>query len=111
VVDAVRGRAQIIVDGGFCRGSDVVKGIATGADAVSVGRLYLYGLAAAGEAGVHRVLELLETEIRIALGLLGVASMAELDRSYLHPVASVTTPHVFSAFPLLDLPQSPARNA
>jgi isopentenyl diphosphate isomerase/L-lactate dehydrogenase-like FMN-dependent dehydrogenase len=103
VVAAVRGRAQIIVDGGFCRGTDVIKGIALGANAVSIGRLYLYGLAAAGQAGVHRVLELLETEIRIGLGLLGVTSFAELDKSYLQMGAPVNSPHAFSAFPLLEM--------
>lgn len=103
VVAAVRGRAQIIVDGGFCRGTDVIKGIALGANAVSIGRLYLYGLAAAGQAGVHRVLELLETEIRIGLGLLGVTSFGELDKSCLGAVAPVNAPHVFSAFPLLEI--------
>ena len=103
VVGAVRGRAQIIVDGGFCRGTDVVKGMARGADAVAIGRLYLYGMAAAGEAGIHRVLELLEEEICICLGLLGVKNFAELNESYLHAAAAVTPPHQFSAFPLLDL--------
>jgi isopentenyl diphosphate isomerase/L-lactate dehydrogenase-like FMN-dependent dehydrogenase len=106
-VAAVRGRAQIIVDGGFCRGTDIIKGIALGANAVSIGRLYLYGLAAAGEAGVHRVLELLETEIRIGLGLLGATSFAELDKSCLQAVAPVNPAHVFSAFPLLELPDPP----
>jgi glycolate oxidase len=101
VAAAVRGRAQIIVDGGFCRGTDIIKGIACGANLVSVGRLYLYSLAAAGEAGVYRMLELLETEIQIGLGLLGVTSFAELDKSYLQAAAPVTIPHVFSAFPLL----------
>jgi glycolate oxidase len=106
VVDAVRGRAQIIVDGGFCRGTDVVKGIALGANAVSIGRLYLYGLAAAGQAGVHRVLELLESEIQIALGLLGVNSLSELDKSCVQPVTPVNPPHVFSAFPLLEITEA-----
>jgi isopentenyl diphosphate isomerase/L-lactate dehydrogenase-like FMN-dependent dehydrogenase len=103
VVSAVGGRTQIIVDGGFCRGTDIIKGIALGANVVSIGRLYLYGLAAAGQAGVHRVLELLETEIRIGLGLLGVTSFAELDKSCLQAVQPVNTPHVFSAFPLLEI--------
>jgi glycolate oxidase len=103
VAAAVRGRAQIIVDGGFCRGTDVIKAIALGANAVSIGRLYLYGLAAAGQAGVHRVLELLETEIQIGLGLLGVTSFAELDKSYVLNAGPVSAPHVFSAFPLLEI--------
>jgi glycolate oxidase len=70
---------------------------------VSIGRLYLYGMAAAGEAGIYRVLELLEDEIRICLGLLGVKNFAELNESYLHAAVPVTPPHQFSAFPLLDL--------
>jgi len=103
VVAAVHGRAQIIVDGGFCRGTDVIKGIALGANVVSIGRLYLYGLAAAGQAGVHRVLELLEEEVRIGLGLLGATSFDALDKSCLQAAAPVSAPHVFSAFPLLEI--------
>jgi glycolate oxidase len=68
-----------------------------------MGRMYLYGLAAAGAAGVHRMLELLETEVRIALGLLGATSFAQVDKSSVQPAPSVTTPHVFSAFPLLTV--------
>jgi len=107
VAAAVQGRAEIIVDGSFCRGTDIVKGIAMGANVVSIGRLYLYGLAAAGAAGVHRVLELLEEEVRIGLGLLGLTSFAGLDKTYLHPVTPVAAPNVFSAFPLLDLASLP----
>jgi isopentenyl diphosphate isomerase/L-lactate dehydrogenase-like FMN-dependent dehydrogenase len=103
IVEAVRGRAEIIIDGGFSRGTDVLKALALGAQAVSLGRLYCYGLAAAGEAGVFRVLELLETEIATSLGLLGVPRLAALDRSCLHPAMPVTAPHVHSAFPLLNL--------
>ena len=103
VVAAVRGRAEIIVDGGFYRGTDVIKAMALGADAVAVGRLYVYGLAAAGEAGVLRVLELLETEIVTSLGLLGVTRFADLTPAHLSPAPPVTAPHVTSAFPLLDL--------
>jgi isopentenyl diphosphate isomerase/L-lactate dehydrogenase-like FMN-dependent dehydrogenase len=103
IVDAVRGRAGIMIDGGFCRGTDIVKGIAAGADLVGLGRMQCYGLAAAGEAGVMRVLELLEDEVQRCLGLLGVTTFAELDRSYLHPVAPTSPPHVLSAFPLLTI--------
>jgi len=60
IVDAVKGRAKIMVDGGFCRGSDVVKAIASGADIVGIGRMQCWALAAAGETGVGR---LLDTEI------------------------------------------------
>jgi glycolate oxidase len=103
VVAAVRGRARIIIDSGFSRGTDVIKAIALGADLVAVGRLYCYGLAAAGIAGVEHVLTLLEEEIRIALALLGVCRFSELDPSYVHAASSVCEPHVHSAFPLLSL--------
>jgi isopentenyl diphosphate isomerase/L-lactate dehydrogenase-like FMN-dependent dehydrogenase len=102
IVEAVAGRAKLIVDGGFSRGTDIVKGMALGADVVAIGRLSCYGLAADGAAGVRRVLELLEAEIRVALGLLGVDRFAALDKSYIHAAASVTRPHVHSAFPLLE---------
>ena len=101
VVGAVAGRARVIVDGGFSRGTDIVKAIALGADTVAIGRLYLYGLAAGGAEGVARVLEILQDEIEITLGLLGVAAWPQLDRSYLHPAPPVAPPHGHSAFPLL----------
>ena len=104
IVAAVAGRAKIIVDGGFCRGSDVVKAMALGADTVGIGRLYCYGLAAAGADGVRRVLELLEAEVFACLGLLGVNGFNELDTSYVCPADAVTPPHVLSAFPLISLP-------
>ena len=103
IVDAVAGRAKIIVDGSFCRGTDIVKAIAAGADLVGLGRMQCYALAAAGQAGIVRMLELLEDEVQRCLGLLGVTKFAELDRSYLHAAAPVTTPHVLSAFPLLEV--------
>lgn len=103
IVAAVAGRARIMVDGSFCRGTDIVKAIAMGADLVGIGRLQCWALAAAGEAGVVRMLELLEDEVMRCLGLLGVTSFAELDRSYLHPATPTNLPHVFSAFPLLDI--------
>src|SRR4051794_30338019 len=103
IVDAVAGRAKVMVDGSFCRGSDIVKAIALGADLVGIGRLQCWALAAAGESGVLRMLELLEDEVIRCLGLLGVTSFAELNKSYLHPATPTTLPHVFSAFPLLDI--------
>src|SRR5437773_1541573 len=102
VVQAVRGRATIIVDGSFMRGTDVVKAIALGAQAVGMGRLTCCGLAAAGQAGLVRVFELLEEEIRLCLGLLGVNRLSTLDSSYLHPASPVRPAHVTSAFPLLE---------
>src|SRR3989441_4086817 len=102
VVAAVRGRSTIIVDGCFMRGTDVVKAIALGAQAVGMGRLCCCGLAAAGQAGLGRVFELLEEEIRICLGLLGVDRFSALNSSYLHPASPVRPAHVASAFPLLE---------
>jgi glycolate oxidase len=103
VVEAVGGRAKIIVDGGFYRGTDVVKAIAAGAHLVGLGRMQCYGLAAAGQAGVVRMLELMEDEVIRSLGLLGVTSLGKLDASYLHPAAPTQQPHVFSAFPHLEI--------
>ena len=105
VVSAVAGRAKVFIDGGFSRGSDIVKAMAMGADAVGIGRLYVYGLAAAGQAGVLRVLQLLEAEMRTCIALLGITRFADLRPSHLHhPVIPMRAPHVHSAFPLLNLP-------
>ncbi|HUN99725.1 MAG TPA: alpha-hydroxy acid oxidase [Bradyrhizobium sp.] len=103
VAAAVAGRAKIMVDGSFCRGTDIVKALIMGADLVGIGRLQCWALAAAGEAGVLRMLELLEDEVIRCLGLLGVKNFAELDKSYLHAATPTNLPHVFSAFPLLDI--------
>jgi isopentenyl diphosphate isomerase/L-lactate dehydrogenase-like FMN-dependent dehydrogenase len=103
VVEAVAGRGRIIIDGGFYRGSDIVKAIALGAHMVGLGRMQCYGLAANGEAGIVRMLELLEDEVSRAMGLLGVTSLGKLDPSYLHAAAPTHPPHVFSAFPHLDV--------
>src|ERR1700732_748693 len=103
IVSAVAGRAKIMVDGSFCRCTDIVKAIASGADLVGIGRLQCWALAAAGEAGVLRMLELLEDEVIRCLGLLGVTKFAELDKSYLHAAAHTNLPDVLSAFPLLDI--------
>jgi isopentenyl diphosphate isomerase/L-lactate dehydrogenase-like FMN-dependent dehydrogenase len=103
VVDAVAGRAKVLVDGSICRGSDIVKAIATGADLVGIGRMQCFALACGGEAGIVRLLELLEDEMQRTLGLLGVARLSELSRAYLHPAAPANVPHVLSAFPLLKI--------
>jgi glycolate oxidase len=103
VKDAVAGRAKILIDGGFYRGTDVVKAIAAGADLVGMGRMQCYALAAAGQDGIMRMLEILEDEVQRCMGLLGATTLAELDGSYLHPAPPVNPPHVFSAFPLLKI--------
>ena len=82
VLDAVNGRIEVLLDGGIRRGSDVVKALALGAKAVLVGRAYAYGLAAAGEAGVHRAIEILRGDVIRTLKLLGCPSVGALDRSY-----------------------------
>jgi glycolate oxidase len=104
VVRAVSGKAEVWVDGGFMRGSDVVKAIALGASTVGLGRLTGLALAAGGAPGLVRALELLEDEIRICLGLLGVTSLAELTPRHLAPAPAVNLPDTFSAFPHLRLP-------
>jgi len=103
IVEAVGGRAKIMIDGAFCRGTDIVKALIFGADLVGLGRMQCFALAAAGQAGVVRLLELLEDEAQRCLGLLGVMSFAELDRSYVRPAAPANPPHVLSAFPLLQI--------
>ncbi len=101
VLSTVRGKAEIIVDGGFMRGTDILKALAMGADLVGLGRLQALALAAAGREGVIRMLELLETELTGAMKLLGVKSLDELDGNYLHPTVPVSVPEPLGAFPLL----------
>ncbi len=103
IVAAVAGRAKIIVDGGFNRGSDIVKAIALGADMVAMGRMQCIGLAADGEDGVVRMLELIEQEVRICMGLLGVNTLAELNPTYVRSAYPTVHAHALSAFPLLSL--------
>lgn len=85
VAAAVAGRAEVLVDGGILRGTDVLKAIALGARAVLIGKLQCWALGAGGEAGVARVLALLQAEIDNAMGNLGVCQLAELGPAYLYP--------------------------
>jgi glycolate oxidase len=87
IVDSVNGRADVIADSGFVRGSDVVKAIALGARAVVIGKLLVWGLAAGAEEGLGRVVELLQEEILDCMSLVGVKSLSQLDRSYVRPVS------------------------
>jgi L-lactate dehydrogenase (cytochrome) len=82
VLEAVDGRAEVLVDGGIRRGADIVKAICMGARAVLIGRAYGYGLAAGGQAGVARAIAILKADIERTLVLLGCASIGKLDRSY-----------------------------
>jgi isopentenyl diphosphate isomerase/L-lactate dehydrogenase-like FMN-dependent dehydrogenase len=84
VVAAVNGQVEVLMDGGIRRGSDIVKAICLGARSVLCGRAYAYGLAAAGEAGVTRALEILRADLERTLRLLGCPSVAELDRTYVN---------------------------
>lgn len=84
VVAAVRGQVDVLMDGGVRRGTDIVKALCLGARAVLCGRAYAYGLAAAGEAGVARAIEILRTDVERTLRLLGCPSVAALDRSYVN---------------------------
>jgi isopentenyl diphosphate isomerase/L-lactate dehydrogenase-like FMN-dependent dehydrogenase len=84
VVKAVKGQTEIWMDGGIRRGTDIVKAIALGANAVLCGRAYAYGLAAAGEAGVDRAIEILRTDVDRTLKLLGCSSISDLDGSYVN---------------------------
>jgi L-lactate dehydrogenase (cytochrome) len=83
VSDAIGDRAEVICDGGVRRGSDIVKAVAAGATACMAGRAYLYGLAAGGERGVQRVLDWFRDDMRRTMTLLGVATVADLDRALL----------------------------
>jgi len=103
IVGAAAARAKVIVDGGFSRGTDIVKALALGADGVGLGRLHCYALAAAGAEGIVRMLEILEEEVRTAMALLGVANVASIEASCVQRGAPcVSAPSVLSAFPLLE---------
>jgi L-lactate dehydrogenase (cytochrome) len=82
IVSAVSGRAEVLLDGGIRRGSDIVKALCLGASAVLVGRAYAYGLAASGHAGVARAIEVLKADLYRTLKLLGCSSVTDLDRSF-----------------------------
>jgi 4-hydroxymandelate oxidase len=83
VADAVRGRVELLVDGGIRRGSDIVKALALGARAVLIGRPYLWALATDGQAGVERMLALLRDEIDLCMALAGRPTIASIDRTLL----------------------------
>ncbi len=88
VASAANGRAEILLDGGIRRGADIVKALCLGARAVLCGRAYAYGLAAGGEAGVARAIQILRADLERTLKLLGCASVAELDRGYVEAPAA-----------------------
>ena len=82
VVDGVQGRIPVLIDGGFRRGTDIFKALALGARAVCVGRPYIWGLAAFGQPGVEKVLDLLDAEFELVMRQAGVTSLRNINRSY-----------------------------
>jgi glycolate oxidase len=98
IVEAVDGRADIILDGGVQRGGDVLKAVAMGAKAVAIGKLQGWGLGANGKDGLVRVLEILEDEIVIAMALMGVTSIDQLCPAYVTKADIVTMPHEMSSW-------------
>jgi len=86
IVNAVNGRVPVIVDGGFRRGTDIYKALALGADAVGIGRPYCWGLGAFGQAGVERVLDLLNRELLIAMRGSGTPTLNSIGPDYVHDV-------------------------
>jgi isopentenyl diphosphate isomerase/L-lactate dehydrogenase-like FMN-dependent dehydrogenase len=98
IVDAVAGRARIIVDGGVQRGSDILKAVALGADVVALGRLQGWGLAAGGVAGCVRMLEILEDELVSAMGLTGITSIDKVTPKYVCQAEAVTEAHEMSSW-------------
>ena len=87
MVAAVNGRIPVFLDGGVRRGTDVFKALALGATAVGIGRPFLWGLGAFGQAGVDRVLEIMQAELKLVMGNCGTQKVADINRAY------VATPH------------------
>ena len=102
VVAAVDGRAEILWDGGVLRGTDVVKALCLGARAVGVGKMLGWALGAAGEAGLKRMLELMDLEIRTAMGLMGVTSLAQLNPSWVRPAQPVRPASQTNGYPWFE---------
>jgi glycolate oxidase len=98
IVQAVGGKARIVVDGGIQRGGDIVKALALGADVVALGRLQGWGLAAGGSEGIVRMLEILEDELISAMGLMGLPSISHITPRCVCPAYSVTPAHEMSAW-------------
>lgn len=101
VVAVAKGKANIVVDGGIVRGTDVLKAISLGADVVALGRYQAWALAAGGQAGLVNALEIMEAEIRNAMGLIGVSTLDELNPGFVKEARIVDQSNELSAFPFL----------
>lgn len=98
IVEAAGGKAEIVLDGGVTRGTDIVKALALGARAVTIGKLQGWGLGAGGKDGLVRVLELLEEELIVDMALLGVTRVEQITSNYVRKTPPVTLAHEMSAF-------------
>ena len=98
ISDNVEGEIPIVLDGGIQRGSDVIKAIALGADAVAIGKMQGWGIAANGSDGLIRVLSILKQEIEITMKLLGVTDIPSIDNKYVCEATPTTEPHEMSSW-------------
>lgn len=105
IVQAVNGKARIVVDGGVQRGSDMLKAIALGADVVALGRLQAWGLAAGGTPGAVRMLEILEDELTCAMGLTGLTSIDQVTTKYVCHTEAVGPSHEMSQWVNMPVPR------
>jgi len=105
IVSAVAGRARIVLDGGVQRGTDILKAVALGADAVALGRLQAWGLSAGSTAGLVRMLEILEDELIAAMGLCGLTSMSQITPKYVCEAEPVTEAHEMSSWVNMPTPR------
>lgn len=99
IVECVNGRAEVYLDGGVRNGSDVIKALALGADAVGIGRPWVFALAAAGEPGVRRLLELFANEIRNGMALMGCRNVSEITRDFVFSKSDGPRTNAFTTKP------------
>ena len=104
IVDAIQGKAEIVLDGGVQRGSDIAKAISLGANSVAIGKMQCLGLAADGKDGLIRVLEILEEELTIAMALLGVTSIDQLSPNYVCRSEATSESHEMSSW--VNIPEN-----
>jgi glycolate oxidase len=98
VLEAVEGKAEVIMDGGVTRGTDIIKALALGAKAVAIGKMHAMGLAAGGSEALVRVLQIFEEEMMVSMGLLGVTNVSQITKNYIREAHFTTLPHEMSAW-------------